>query len=94
MEILFQQELKLLLKQREAVARSCRLPHDLDLAHFHRFQGRLMALRRDSGAARRVHGDWHFRQEGFHQQRVGNHADVGAQPDEGDGFDAGFSVLL
>ena len=41
-----------------------------------------VALRRDAGAAARVHGDGRFGHRRLEQQRVGHHTDVGAEADQ------------
>ena len=57
---------------------------DIDLAHFHGVKGILVALGSDAGAALAVDGDVFFGIEGFEQQGVGDHADVGAEAKQSD----------
>lgn len=57
---------------------------DIDLAHFHGFQGPLVAFRRDAGAARGVDANFFFRIKGFQQHGVGNDADIRTYSHEDD----------
>ena len=55
---------------------------DGDLAHLHRLQRILMALRRHTRTARSIDGYRHLRERRLEDHRIRNHADVRAEPDK------------
>ena len=55
---------------------------DSDLAHLHRLQRILMALRRHPRTARSIDGDRHLRERRLEDHRIRDHADIRAEPDK------------
>ena len=61
---------------------SFRKSADSDLAHLHRLQRILVALRRHASTARRIDRDRHLREGRLENHRIRNHTDVRAEPHE------------
>ena len=61
---------------------SFRKSADSDLAHLHRLQRILVALRRHASTARRIDRDRHLREGRLENHRIRNHTDVRAEPDK------------